>query len=685
MRLNPEIPPELERIIAKSLEKAPKLRYQHAADLRSDLERLKRDTSSARLAVASPAPAPSAPPSAAPAQTPSAGTPAAASDSSALVAAARRHKWAVASGAVIALAILAAAGWGIYSFFARPAPPPPAIPFQNFTIRQITNSGNVVAAAISPDGKFILSVKKENGLESLWLRNIPTASVTQIIPPAAVEYASLAFSPDGNYIYFGEVASVSVGRYDLYRAPVLGGAPQLIVKDIISNIAFSPHGKRIAYIRSNDPVAGEARVLSAAADGTGEKTLFKAPFGGLLSPSSGGLAWSPDGKRIAWQSVMPGSALSGITMFDTSSGKAGPFATFRHGFASGLAWMPDGSGLLVAWAAPVGAAGFQLGFLSYPGAKFHTITRDTNSYPSFSVSADGKILAAVQAKSSTLLDLMPAAGTETPSPTPAFTAREKVWAFSWSDNADLLLGEAGGKVLRVSTDGASRTLLINDPGTSIDALAACPDGRLLVAWPLRGGRNAENIWLTNADGSHPVRLSQGKLDASPACSGDGKWAYYLSVLPSRGLYRVPLQGGKPEAVPGSVVPHAVVDWYGLSPDGKKLAFFADITNPVTGHPSLKLALVNLASGKLSRLLDPNPQIGWGASFTPDDKALAYTVRKNAAGNIWIQPLDGSPGRQITHFTSGAIGEFGWSPNGKRLAILREHVSANIVVLRAAMP
>ena len=53
VRLNAEVPVELERIISKALEKDRNLRYQHAGDLRADLQRLKRDTDSGRAAVQS--------------------------------------------------------------------------------------------------------------------------------------------------------------------------------------------------------------------------------------------------------------------------------------------------------------------------------------------------------------------------------------------------------------------------------------------------------------------------------------------------------------------------------------------------------------------------------------------------------------------------------------------------------
>ena len=57
-------------------------------------------------------------------------------------------------------------------------------------------------ATISPDGKYILNMVRENGKASLWLHNVPTSSDTQVQPADDVYYNGLRFSPDGNYFYF---------------------------------------------------------------------------------------------------------------------------------------------------------------------------------------------------------------------------------------------------------------------------------------------------------------------------------------------------------------------------------------------------------------------------------------------------------------------------------------------------
>ena len=141
------------------------------------------------------------------------------------------------------------------------------MPFQNFSITQVTNSSRAVVTAISPDGKYVLTVMDDNGLTSLWLRNVATASDTQVIPPSAT-IRDVAFSPDGNYIYFRKAENAMATDFNIYRAPVLGGTPRTAIHDVDSALTFSPDGRRMAYIRANDPETGKYRLLSANLDKT---------------------------------------------------------------------------------------------------------------------------------------------------------------------------------------------------------------------------------------------------------------------------------------------------------------------------------------------------------------------------------------------------------------------------------
>src|SRR5271170_4772180 len=225
-QVNSDLPPAFDQIVAKALEKNPKLRYQHASDLSADLQRLKRDTDSGRSVAT---------------RTPSTGTQAVASGSggqatqpgsgssigtavptatapgsgsSAILQAAQENKGKLIAGAVIALLILAVAGYGVFEMLRGKAA---AVPFQTFTITQVTNSGNVRYAAIAPDGKYVLSIVEDGGKMSLWLRNIPTGSNTQVLPPESALYQNPAFSPDGNYIYYSKAADAAGNSNNLYR------------------------------------------------------------------------------------------------------------------------------------------------------------------------------------------------------------------------------------------------------------------------------------------------------------------------------------------------------------------------------------------------------------------------------------------------------------------------------------
>ena len=69
-------------------------------------------------------------------------------------------------------------------------------------------------------------------------------------------------------------------------------------------------------------------------------------------------------------------------------------------------------------------------------------------------------------------------------------------------------------------------------------------------------------------------------------------------------------------------------------------------------------------------------------FTPDGQAVVYPIRGvSDEYNLMVQPLDGKPAHQITHFSSEHIAVFGWSPDGKKLIVARDHVESDVVLLR----
>src|SRR5581483_8749042 len=331
--LNPALPQELERILNKALEKDRDIRYQVASELRGDLKRLKRDIDSRAHTSVSTLPATGSD-ATIPARHTSTSRPA----SSSVVEVARKHRIGALTAIPLVILLVGAAVFGIYSFFTREK----ELPFEHIAVARVTESGKATHAAISPDAKYVLNVLSDKGLESLWIRHIPSNSNTQIVAPMAVSYHALRFSPDGNYIYFVRSERENRSFDYLYRVPVLGGSPRQVIKDIDSNVTFSPDGQRIAFVRDNSPEMGKYRLLSTDLEGNDEKLIASGDLTeGVRDPT-----WSPDGKLIVVTVAQPGDALSGLMAIEVSSGKRKMLLTSNDALLSKPLWLPNGSGLI---------------------------------------------------------------------------------------------------------------------------------------------------------------------------------------------------------------------------------------------------------------------------------------------------------------------------------------------------
>ena len=635
VRLNPDLPVELERIINKALEKDRRLRYQTASDLQTDLKRLKRDSESGSSVS---------------------------NESFGQTSRTRRTLW-VASALLGASALVAAGYFLMHRFSTGPQLTPSQA--GNLEIVKLTDHGRIDVSAISPDGHYIAYVLREGAQGSLWIKQIVTDSAVRLVAASDGEYGSLRFSADENYLYFVHTRGNSY-VYNAYSIPVLGGTSRLVLQNIDVGVGVSPDDKKLAFVRGLLPQ--RSQLFVANSDGTDEHIIadpVEAKLGKFWSYSPP--SWSQDGKLIASTILTKKGAAVLICAVEKGVPIVMPFAG-----AYAASWLPDDTGLLITANTSDGHS--QIWLQPYPAGEPRRITHDLADYGSATLTGDGKQFSANQTQRTYTISV--GLASQPDQGTPLESSRSDGLGLAWMPDGRLISQDSQSRFWVAQIDGGGREMIADTKDDlPTGDFALCADGSFLVFSRLNQG-----VWRVDTTGRN-YRSILGGQATNPDCAPDGNSIIYSPYSEGgQTLMRLPIAGGEPENLLGKSQARLVARY---SPDAKHIGIAMLENEEPTAHVKLEIrdALTRSVEKTfivpLGTMLD-NTQ--GGLRWTPDGQALALLLENERTPDLWIQPVSGGAPRRLTH--SGNVTAFAWSPDGKRLAVTRTTASRDVVLFKS---
>jgi eukaryotic-like serine/threonine-protein kinase len=609
VRLNPDVPEGLERAIDKALEKDRNLRYQHAADLRTDLQRLKRD-SSQRDALSSSR---------------------AALEKGDLQQGkpAKTKPWKGYYLIAAAVVVLAAAAAAFFLHRSSPRPLPANDQWEQLTF--FTDSA--VYPALSHDGRMLAFIRGENsffGSGDIYIKLLPSGEPVQLTHDSKPKL-SPSFSPDNSRIVYSVVAP-----WDTYEVPVLGGDPRLLLPNS-SSVTWIQDGRRLLFseikeglhmaVVTTDEDRGNSRdvyvpagnrsmahhsylspdgkwVLIVQMDSQGGILPCRVvPFQGageikVVGPPGGechAAAWSPDGKWIyvtartdnfhLWRQRFPDGQPEQVTFGPTSQdgiamAPDGKSLISSVGSEDSSVWLHDKDGdhqvssegdtfnpefssdgrklyFLKAsgqnqgeqlWVKDLESGGLNQTLTDYPIQTF-----SDNSIRTYSLSADGKQVAFAMKDQSGHSNIWIAPTSRRSAPVHIVSAAQEDSPF-FLPNGDLIFRAAEGAsnfLYRMKADGTERRKVI--PDRILDSLAISADGRWVIAsFPDPDEEHTASIKAIALDGSTTAPFCIGYCGIS--FDKEGRHAFLSYPAPLKVSYSVPLMGttGLPKISPAGI-------------------------------------------------------------------------------------------------------------------------------------
>ncbi len=547
--------------------------------------------------------------------------------------------------------------------------------FQSIKATKLTNSGNAVISAISPDGKYVAFSTEEGEMQELWLRQTAIGSSVRLVPAARVSYFGIVFSNDGNFVYY-VIYPKGAGVGQLQRVPILGGESQNVADNVGTGISFSPDGKQIAFVSSNQPEKTDELII-ANIDGTERRVLAARRFPGFGWFPTSNPAWSPDGKTIACLAPSEDSrgASTRIIEIDVANGAERSLTNHHWEYAKQLAWLSDKSGLLVVGRNHTDYA-FQIWHLSYPEGATRRVTSDVNGYWDVSLTANSDVLATVQRNQ--LVNIWTAPLEQLDIPRRITRGAGVFSVLSWTHDGKLVYQFAGDNadIWMMEADGSRPKQLTVNSGQN-NAPSVSPDGHYIVFHSNRSGNN--QVWRMNIDGSDPKRLVGGSVELLlPEVSPDNKWVVHTHG--ERSIWKVPVDGGEPVRLTNNTC-----IWATISPDGKWFACWWYESEKESPGP--RIAVISTEGGQPIKFFQPPPGVSIpvfvfppASRWTGDGTALVYIGNRNGVSNIFRQPVKGGEPTQLTHFTSEQIYGIAVSRDGKQIAFSRGFESNDVMLL-----
>ena len=529
-------------------------------------------------------------------------------------------------------------------------------------MKELTNAGTSLHAAISPDGKLVAHVEEQEGKQHLVVTNTTNFGSTIAVPASEAQYLGITFSRDSNYIYFTRKEKNGPGI--LYRLAWPGTNPTKLKTGVDSPISFSPQGDRFAFVYL-DEANSEYSLMLANVDGTNEQVVASRKDGDTLSVY--GVAWSPDGNVIACPvSTWEKGYHVNLVGFDLNNGSEQVIGAQSWFSILQLAWREDMSGLVIS-AQGRETSPHHLWNIGLSDGAATQITYDLADYTAVSLS--GGNIVTVKTNNSWRIWVSNVSDSQTG--TAIMSGVGKRYGLSWTSTGKIVFSSMAQdrlNISRIDPDGSNQVQLTINAGDNYTP-AVSADGRYIVFASNRD--DSFNIWRMNTeDGSEPTKLTFSNGNFYPSCSSDNKWVAYDNQVKTRlSVWKVPLQGGDPIKV-GEKYRMPV-----FSPNNQLIAARYDLESG-----SRDVAIFSAEGGPPLRHFTIPIQEWQRVQWLQNNRELSYVKNVNGYSNIWSYDLDTGASKQITNFNSDLIYAYAWSPDFKQVATQRGTKTSDVTMI-----